>query len=66
MHKRIRSAVSLWLSAVLLCGLALPGAMAAEEKKGIELTIAATSDVHGQLLPIDYATNNPTPPWACL
>lgn len=61
MHKRIRSAVSLWLSAVLLCGLALPGAMAAEEKKGIELTIAATSDVHGKLLPIDYATNKPNP-----
>lgn len=61
MHKRFRSTVSLLLSAVLISGLALPGAAAAGKSEPIELTLIATSDVHGKVLPIDYATNAPKP-----
>jgi len=57
MHKKLMSLLLVLTMVLSLCG----NLTFAETAEPIEITVIATSDVHGKVLPIDYATNNATP-----
>ena len=60
MRKRTKRVLSLLLALTMAFSLlSLPAAAADQEP--VEITILATSDVHGKVLPINYATNEANP-----
>lgn len=53
------AAPALALAALLLAGVGAPTATAATDEPGVELTLLATSDIHGRVLDWDYFAQAP-------
>lgn len=58
MKRKIKKGLSLLLALSMVLSLMVTTSFAVEDDD-VEITIIATSDVHGKVLPINYATNEP-------